>query len=75
MPSPCRRPRSSGTGNEAFCYRLVKGKAVKSQVQLGIRVGDDFEIASGLSGTDVVILNKAGALKDGQPVEVLKPAG
>jgi RND family efflux transporter MFP subunit len=61
-------------GNEAFCYRLIKGKAVKSQIQLGIRVGDDFEIASGLSDRDAVILNKAGSLKDGQPVEVLKPA-
>jgi RND family efflux transporter MFP subunit len=55
-------------GNEAFCYRLVDGKAMKTPVQLGIRVGDDFEITSGLSDNDRVILNKASSLKDGQAV-------
>jgi membrane fusion protein (multidrug efflux system) len=58
---------------EAFCYRLVDGKAVKAPLQLGIRVGDDFEIASGLSASDQVILNKATSLKDGQSVEAAKP--
>ena len=59
---------------EAFCYRLMDGKATKTLVQLGLRVGDDWEITSGISGSDTVILNKAGSLKDAQPVEVLKPA-
>jgi len=60
-------------GKEAFCYRLADGKAVKTPVQLGIRVGDDFEIASGLTDDDQVILNKATSLKDGQPVEATPP--
>lgn len=60
-------------GKEAFCYRLAEGKAVKTTVQLGIRVGDDFEIASGLEDGEQVILNKASSLKDGQPVEATKP--
>lgn len=60
-------------GKDAFCYRLVEGKATKSPLQLGFRVGDDFEIASGLSDSDTVILNKAAALKDGQAVEATKP--
>jgi HlyD family secretion protein len=59
-------------GKEAFCYKLVGGKASKSPIQLGIKVGDDWEIARGLSDKDTVILNKAAALKDGQAVEVLK---
>jgi RND family efflux transporter MFP subunit len=58
---------------EAFCYRLVDGKAVKTALQLGIRVLDDIEIAGGLSDNDQVILNKATTLKDGQSVEVAKP--
>ncbi len=61
-------------GKEAFCYRLVDGKAVKTPLQLGIRVADDFEITSGLSDNDQVILNKATALKDGQSVEAAAPA-
>jgi HlyD family secretion protein len=60
-------------GKEAFCYRLADGKAVKTPVKLGIRVGDDFEIASGLDDGEQVVLNKAISLKDGQPVEATKP--
>jgi HlyD family secretion protein len=59
-------------GKEAFCYRLIGGKAAKTPIQFGIKVGDDFEITGGLSENDSVILNKAASLKDAQPVEVLK---
>lgn len=59
---------------EAFCYRLIEGKATKTLVQLGLRVGDDWEITSGISDGDTVIVNKANTLKDAQPVEILKPA-
>jgi len=61
-------------GKEAFCFRLIDGKATKTPIQVGIRVGDDFEITAGLSEDQTVILNKASSLKDGQPVEVAKPA-
>lgn len=61
-------------GKEAICYRLIDGKATKTPIQLGIKVADDFEVVSGLSDGDIVILNKASALKDGQAVEQLKPA-
>jgi RND family efflux transporter MFP subunit len=61
-------------GKEAFCYRLIGGKATKTSIQLGIKVADDFEIAGGISDSDTVILNKASSLKDGQAVEQVKPA-
>jgi RND family efflux transporter MFP subunit len=61
-------------GKEAFCYRLIGGKAVKTPIQIGIKVGDDFEVAGGLADGDKAILNKAASLKDGQPVEELKAA-
>src|SRR5262249_2753295 len=61
-------------GKEAFCFRLVGGKAARSPIQLGIRVGDEFEVTGGIADSDTVIVNKASSLKDGQSVEVLKPA-
>jgi RND family efflux transporter MFP subunit len=61
-------------GKEAFCYRLVGGKAAKTPIQLGIKVADEFEVTNGLTERETVILNKAASLKDGQAVEELKPA-
>jgi RND family efflux transporter MFP subunit len=59
---------------EAFCYRLIDGNATKTMIQLGLRVGEDWEVVSGLSDGDMVALNKAASLKDGQQLDVLKPA-
>jgi HlyD family secretion protein len=59
-------------GKEAFCYKLIGGKAAKTPIQVGIKVGDDFEVTGGVADGDLVILNKAASLKDGQPVEILK---
>jgi HlyD family secretion protein len=59
-------------GREAFCYKLIGGKAAKTPLTLGIQAQGDFEITAGLSENDTVILNKASSLKDGQPVDVLK---
>ena len=61
-------------GKEAFCYRLIGGKATKTPLQIGIKVGDEFEVQGGLTAADETILNKAASLKDAQPVEVLKAA-
>ena len=74
-PGPITLPTAAVVRQEkeAHCYRLVSGKAAKTPIQLGIKVGDDWEVVSGISESDTVILNKAAALKDGQPVEVLKP--
>jgi HlyD family secretion protein len=60
-------------GKQAFCYRLVNAKAAKTPIQLGIRVGDDFEVQSGIADGDEVILNKASSLKDSQAVEATPP--
>lgn len=59
-------------GKEAFCNRLLDGRAVKTPIQLGIQVADEWEIVGGLQETETVILNKASSLKDGQLVEVAK---
>jgi len=60
-------------GKDAFCFRLTNGKAAQTPIQLGLKVGDDFEVTNGLSDNDTVILNKAATLKDGQPVKATEP--
>jgi HlyD family secretion protein len=61
-------------GKDAFCYRLIGGKATKTPIQLGIKVGDDLEVLSGIAAGETVIMNKAAALKDGQSVKLLDTA-
>jgi RND family efflux transporter MFP subunit len=56
------------TPQEAYCFRFVQGKAVKTLVQVGLKIADEFEITSGIAETDLVILNKAIQLKDDQSV-------
>jgi hypothetical protein len=50
---------------------VVDGKIEFRPIQTGLRVGDEFEIVSGLDGTETVVLARAGGLKAGQSVEVL----
>ncbi|MBA3315342.1 MAG: efflux RND transporter periplasmic adaptor subunit [Planctomycetota bacterium] len=58
----------------AFCFILRDGEAVMTPVKLGLRVGGDWEIASGLSGNETVALTKADSLQDGQAVEPVAPS-
>jgi hypothetical protein len=58
-------------GDEAYCCTVVGGKIEFRPLQLGLRVGDDVEVLSGLSGEEIVVLARAAGLKAGQSVEVL----
>jgi len=42
-------------------------------IELGIKVGDEWEVAGGLEGDEQVCLTKAATLKDGQPVDASPP--
>jgi multidrug efflux pump subunit AcrA (membrane-fusion protein) len=61
-------------GREAFCYRVESGHVYRTPVQPGLRVGNEVEIASGLTGNETVVLLRADSLKEAQAVEVLKEA-
>jgi RND family efflux transporter MFP subunit len=61
-------------GKDAFCFRYLDGKASKTPIQIGIKVAEEFEIVSGITETDGVILNKVSQLKDGQAVDLLSAA-
>jgi RND family efflux transporter MFP subunit len=58
-------------GDEVYCCTVVGGKIEFRPLQLGLRVGDDVEVLSGLSGEEIVVLARAAGLKAGQSVEVL----
>jgi bifunctional DNA-binding transcriptional regulator/antitoxin component of YhaV-PrlF toxin-antitoxin module len=50
---------------------VVGGKIEFRSIQLGIRVGDEVEVLSGLDGSETVVLARAGGLKSGQSIEVM----
>lgn len=60
-------------GGQAYCCLVEGGKIRRAEVKLGLRSGADFEILSGLSGAETVVLLRAEALKDGQAVEMIEP--
>lgn len=56
------------------CFVIRDGKAIQRPVELGLRVGSDFEVISGLTGDETVAMAKAESLVDGQAVEAVAPA-
>jgi HlyD family secretion protein len=61
-------------GGEACCFIVHGGKAVRTPIELGLKVGDDWEIVKGLEGNESVCLTKASSLADGQAIDVLPVA-
>ncbi len=55
---------------QAYVYRCLNGKAVKTDVVTGISDSDKIEITEGLSEQDKVITTWASQLRDGMEVEV-----
>ncbi len=52
-----------------FLYDEVNGKAVKTEVEVGISSDEFYEVTSGVSENDVIIVNSS-KLKDGDAVKV-----
>lgn len=57
--------------NGTKCCLVVDGKIQHHPIELGLRVGDEVEIKSGLDGNQVVVLQRANSLQDGQAVEII----
>lgn len=58
--------------NDRYVFIEKEGKAVYTLVQLGVRVDDKYEIISGLSAGDKVIIHGNTGLIDGAEVEVVQ---
>lgn len=53
------------------CCLVVDGKIKHQPIELGLRVGDEVEVKSGLNGTEAVVLLRSQSLQAGQEVEVI----
>ena len=53
------------------CCIVVDARIEYRPIGLGLRVGDEVEVKSGLEGNETVVLLRAGALQAGQSIEVI----
>lgn len=60
-------------GNEFYCCCVDAGVIRRQRIQVGIRCGEDVEIASGIEDSNLVVLARTESLVDGQTVEVDAP--
>ena len=71
LPVACLVNDPAGT----FVYCIDDGKAKRRPVAIGLNDGKKAEIASGLTGSEQVILSGKAFLRDGQPVRPQMAAG
>ena len=60
-------------GKQAFCWIVKDGRAARTPITLGLQVGNDVEVVSGLKGDELVVQSQVGSLQEGRPVEVAQP--
>ena len=63
--------KQSGS-NDKYVFTIVNGVAKYKKVELGQRLGDNYEILSGLTEGDVVVTTGQTRLIDGTAVEIIK---
>jgi len=59
---------------QAFCYCVDGGKIARRPLTLGLQTPEEVEVVSGLSGKEEVVQSRTASLREGQPVEVTRPA-
>ncbi len=60
-------------GRDVFCCCVETGTIDRRAIVLGLRSGDEVEVLSGLDANQTVVLARSDSLKQGQPVDVIKP--
>ena len=58
--------------NKTFVFVLDQGRVIQREVTLGLTEEDEVEITEGLNEGDVIVTVGVEALKDGQPVRVVR---
>ena len=69
-----RVPASALTqrGQLEMVFAIVNNRAQMRLVKSGKRIGDEVELLSGVARGDQVAIENVTALRDGQPVEVIR---
>ncbi len=62
-------------GKSTYCWTVQDSRAVRTRITLGLQVGNDVEVVSGLKPDEIVIQSQVGSLQEGQAVEVALPEG
>lgn len=62
--------KQTGSGNK-YVYVLSGGRVSYNRVELGQRLGDSYELLSGINGGDTVVITGQTRLADGVEVEVI----
>jgi HlyD family secretion protein len=62
-------------GKQAACWVVTDGQAARTPLTVGLQVGNDVEVVSGLKGDELVVRSEVASLQEGQPIEVAKPDG
>jgi RND family efflux transporter MFP subunit len=60
-------------GANVYCCRVESGTIHRQAITLGLRSGDEVEIASGLDASQTVVLTRADSLQQGQRVDIIEP--
>ena len=71
----CRPLPSWAATSRRFAGRCRTAARAKTPLVLGVKVGDDVEVLSGLTGTEMVVQAHGETLQEGQPVELGPPGG
>lgn len=60
---------------QAFCWIAKDARAARIPLALGLQVGNEVEVVSGLKGDELAVQSQAASLREGQPIEVVPPEG
>ncbi len=60
-------------GQDAYCMCVESDHLKRKPIELGLRSGGEFEIVSGLTGTEMVVLKQPEVFPSGQQVLVASP--
>lgn len=60
-------------GDKRFVFRVVDGRAVQTEVALGLRRPGRVEVLRGLEGGAMVVTAGHEQVRDGSPLEIVKP--
>ena len=63
--------KQTGSGNK-YVYVYSNGKVTFTQIELGQRLGDSYELLSGIQDGDTVVVAGQSRLIDGAQVEVVR---